>query len=181
MESCRQYLRNWAEEENPGRPVLRGVALDVLKLKFQSQSIVFAHAWFDSPCLVTHLQFGIEDKTGVWADDLELLGTYDLFTSLDGEAIDDRARWLQLQTPVEAHLIFLRSGAIGLSKTNYGYWQDIQSAFPDSMTSLGPYNQGQVEGFMAQQFGSNCSQWPLSRVAIEEFFDADDQEEIISA
>lgn len=71
------------------------------------------------------------------------------------------------------HLIYLRSGAIILSREGYRNWRDIQEAFHDYMTDLGPWTAEEVIEFLRIDFGDDETGWPFTTAAILSFVTSD--------
>ena len=51
------------------------------------------------------------------------------------------------------HLIYLRSGAMIVSRRRYADWREIQDEYEDYMTSLGPFSEEELNGFLSNQYG----------------------------
>jgi hypothetical protein len=51
------------------------------------------------------------------------------------------------------HLVYLRSGAVLLTRKPYADWREIQDEWDDYMTSLGPWTAGDVLEFFREDFG----------------------------
>jgi len=60
-----------------------------------------------------------------------------------------------------------------ISKKPYADWREIQDEYEDYMTSLGPYTEGELLGFFAQQYGGDEARWGFSRERIAEFMRSD--------
>jgi len=77
------------------------------------------------------------------------------------------------------HIVFLRD-ALLLTKKHYLSWREIQDAFDDYMTSLGPWSAEDVTSFFEIDYGQDDASWPLSRQDIADLI-ASDRDELISA
>lgn len=74
------------------------------------------------------------------------------------------------------HVIFLRSGALLVSRKPYTDWREIQDEFDeDFMTSLGPWAAEQVVGFLHDQYGEDESRWPFPASEVEAFAASDSE------
>lgn len=71
------------------------------------------------------------------------------------------------------HLVYLRSGAVLLSRKPYADWREIQDEWDDYMTSLGPWTVEDVVDFFQQQYGSDERRWPFSAAEVEAFAQSD--------
>jgi hypothetical protein len=71
-----------------------------------------------------------------------------------------------------AHLVYLRSGPMVLTRQPFRGWREIQDAFGDYMTSLGPWTEDEIIDFFGEDFGDEA-RWPFSRARIRDFFAAD--------
>ena len=69
----------------------------------------------------------------------------------------------------EAHIVYCRSQML-LDRQKYGSWRDVQDAYDDYMTSLGPWSEAEIVGFLEDDWGVDDSQWPFTRQAIADFF-----------
>jgi hypothetical protein len=67
------------------------------------------------------------------------------------------------------HLIFLRIGAVLLSRKPYADWREIQDEWDDYMTSLGPWMEEDVVDFFRQQYGPDEARWPFTAEAVAAF------------
>lgn len=67
------------------------------------------------------------------------------------------------------HLIFLRAGAVLLSRKPYAGWREIQDEWDDYMTSLGPWTEEDVVDFFQQQYGLDEARWPFTSGAVAAF------------
>lgn len=67
------------------------------------------------------------------------------------------------------HLIYLRSGAVLLSRKPYADWREIQDEWDDYMTSLGPWTEEDVVDFFQQQYGLDEARWPFTAEAVAAF------------
>ena len=57
-----------------------------------------------------------------------------------------------------------------LDRRDYLDWRAIQAAYPDYLTSLGPWERGSIVEFLEESFGVEDRTWPFSRTAIAQFF-----------
>lgn len=69
----------------------------------------------------------------------------------------------------EAHIVYCRSQTL-LDRRQYGSWRDVQDAYDDYMTSLGPWSEAEIAGFFEDDRGADDSRWPFTRRAIADFF-----------
>jgi len=67
------------------------------------------------------------------------------------------------------HLIYLRSGAVLLSRKPYADWREIQDEWDDYMTSLEPWTVEDVVDFFRQQYGPDEARWPFTAGAVAAF------------
>lgn len=74
----------------------------------------------------------------------------------------------QLEAPC-AHVIYLRSNQIALSREPVADWRELQKLYADYMASLGPWTAEEILDHFSAQFGADEAQWPLRRSAIERF------------
>jgi hypothetical protein len=72
-----------------------------------------------------------------------------------------------------AHMIFLRSDSLLLSKKPYSDWREIQDEYEDYMTSLGPKTENEIVEYFAIDYGEDDQRWPFRKVEIEHFFKSD--------
>jgi hypothetical protein len=78
-------------------------------------------------------------------------------------------------TPVPTvRIVYLRSGAILLTKKSYRGWEKIAGDYPEYVPSVGPLAKEEVVRFFAGDLGPDDTEWPFSRAAIAAFFAADD-------
>jgi hypothetical protein len=90
MQNCRTALINcYKEDQELGLPPLKGHNLDSIQLHFERHSLVFKNRQISYPYIDTIIGLYIEDKQGLYLDDLEPVGDYQLITRLDGEIEDD--------------------------------------------------------------------------------------------
>jgi len=68
-----------------------------------------------------------------------------------------------------AHIVYCRSQML-LDRQRYGSWRDVQNAYDDYMTSLGPWAEAEIVGFLEDDWGPDDSRWPFTRQAIGDFF-----------
>ena len=66
------------------------------------------------------------------------------------------------------HLVYLRSGAVLLSRKPYVDWREIQDEWDDYMTSLGPWTADEVLEFFRDDFGDE-DRWPFTAEAVRGF------------
>ncbi len=71
-----------------------------------------------------------------------------------------------------AHLVYLRTGPVVLTREPFAHWREIQDRYDDYMTSLGPYTEQDVIEFFEQDF-SDEARWPFSRERLRAFFASD--------
>ncbi|QEL20924.1 hypothetical protein [Limnoglobus roseus] len=69
----------------------------------------------------------------------------------------------------EAHIVYCRSQML-LDRQKYESWRDVQVAYEDYMTSLGPWSAAEIIGFLEDDWGADDSRWPFTRQAIADFF-----------
>jgi len=50
------------------------------------------------------------------------------------------------------HLVWLRSGALLVTRKPYAGWKEIQAEFEGYMTSLGPYTAEEAAEWLAQEY-----------------------------
>lgn len=51
------------------------------------------------------------------------------------------------------HLIYLRSGAMIVSRKRYADWREIQDEYEDYMTSAGPFTEEGLIEFLSEEYG----------------------------
>jgi len=72
------------------------------------------------------------------------------------------------------HLVYLRSGAVLLSRKPNADWREIQDEFDeDFMTSLGPWTLEDVVDFFEQQYGPDERRWPFTAEDVAAFAASD--------
>ncbi len=76
------------------------------------------------------------------------------------------------------HLVYLRSGRLILVKRLDDDWQALQEAYPDFMTSLGPWTANQIAAYFSLDYTEDDRNWPFSRQAIQEFLESPDPNEL---
>lgn len=64
------------------------------------------------------------------------------------------------------HLIYLRPDRLLVSKRAYADWREIQDEYDDYMTSMGPYDEGALLDFLAEQYGDEAAAWGFTPEAI---------------
>ena len=69
----------------------------------------------------------------------------------------------------DAHIVYCESRML-LDRGDYASWRDIQDAYPDYKTSLGPWSEAEIVGFLEDDWGPDDSRWPFTRRAIAEYF-----------
>lgn len=62
------------------------------------------------------------------------------------------------------HIIYLRTGEVLVSRQPYESWQEIQAAYPEFMTSLGPWAEEAVVDYLDAEYSFLS---PDARVQIE--------------
>jgi hypothetical protein len=62
-----------------------------------------------------------------------------------------------------------------LDRAVYGSWREIQDAYSDYKTSLGPWSEAEIVGFLEDDWGPDESRWPFTRRGIADFFSSDDR------
>lgn len=72
----------------------------------------------------------------------------------------------------EAHIVYCKSKVL-LDRNPYRSWREIQNAYSDYMTSLGPWTLNEIIDFLAQDFGDDDAPWPFRRETIASFFNSD--------
>lgn len=79
--------------------------------------------------------------------------------------------WAQLQRlhRTRAHVLYLRSNQIALSREPVGDWRELQERHEDYMASLGPWTIEEILSHFSTQFGGDAERWPLSLEEIERF------------
>jgi hypothetical protein len=70
------------------------------------------------------------------------------------------------------HIVYCESRML-LTKRHYDDWRQIQSAFPDYKTSLGPWPAVQVMDFFRHDWGEDGTRWPFTREQIAAFLESD--------
>jgi ketosteroid isomerase-like protein len=70
-----------------------------------------------------------------------------------------------------AHIIYLRSRPIVLSKVRYSSWHDIQDDYEDYMTSLGPWDVERILSYFENEYKEEVS-WFFSREQIRSFMNS---------
>ena len=69
----------------------------------------------------------------------------------------------------DAHIVYCESRML-LDRGDYASWRDIQDAYPDYKTSLGPWSEAEIVGFLEDDWGADDTRWPFTRQTIAEFF-----------
>ena len=69
----------------------------------------------------------------------------------------------------EAHIVYCESRML-LDRGEYGSWRDIQDAYPDYKTSLGPWSEAEIIKFLEDDWGPDDTRWLFTRQTIAEFF-----------
>jgi uncharacterized protein len=73
------------------------------------------------------------------------------------------------------HLIYLRPDGMLLSKKDYAGWREAQGDHEDYMTSLGPFDEGELVEFLRGEYGEDESRWGFTREEIRRFMGSDDE------
>jgi hypothetical protein len=71
------------------------------------------------------------------------------------------------------HLIYLSPGRMLLSKKRYSDWRKIQDDYESYMTSLGPFTEEGLVGFLSEEYGNDDEKWGFSRGEIRDFMKSD--------
>lgn len=71
-----------------------------------------------------------------------------------------------------AHLIYLRSGRVMISRKRYADWREIQDEYEDYMTSLGPFSEDGLLEFLSDEYGGE-SRWVFTAREIRDFMNSD--------
>lgn len=66
------------------------------------------------------------------------------------------------------HLIYLRSGAMIVSRRPYAGWREIQDEYEDYMTSLGPFSEEGLREFLSDEYGDE-SRWGFTARELRDF------------
>lgn len=74
-----------------------------------------------------------------------------------------------------AHLVYLRGGGMLVTKKPDAGWREIQDEYEDYMTSLGPWTEGELIGFLGNQYGEDEAAWGFTRERIRAFMDSPDE------
>ena len=77
-----------------------------------------------------------------------------------------------IEEPHRAHIVYCESQML-LDRGSYSSWRDIQDAYPDYKTSLGPWSEEEIIEFMSMDWGTDDSCWPFTRQAVNDFFRSD--------
>ena len=75
--------------------------------------------------------------------------------------------------PGRAHLVFLRSGEVVMTRRVYADWREIQDELDGFMTSLGPWTEDELTGFLENQYGADEARWPFTRADVAAFMRSD--------
>ncbi len=75
-------------------------------------------------------------------------------------------------TSAAAHLIYLRSGPLIISRKRYADWREIQDEYEDYMTSLGPFSEEALLEFLSDEYGDE-SRWGFTAREIRDFMNSD--------
>ncbi len=70
--------------------------------------------------------------------------------------------------PVVAHYVLLEHD-IMLTKRKYQSWREIQDAWPDYKTSLGPWSEQDLIEYLEDDFPDEAT-WPFTRAVISSFY-----------
>ncbi|HEY9282831.1 MAG TPA: hypothetical protein VIP46_05205 [Pyrinomonadaceae bacterium] len=74
-------------------------------------------------------------------------------------------------TAPPAHLIYLRSGRVIISRKRYADWREIQDEYEDYMTSLGPFSEDGLLEFLSNAYGDE-SRWFFTAHEIRVFMNS---------
>lgn len=74
----------------------------------------------------------------------------------------------------DAYIVYCDKSMV-LDKGPYATWREVQDAYPDYKTSLGPWTEVEIVDFLREDCGSDDSQWPFPANAITAFFRSDDR------
>lgn len=83
---CRIAMTNCVEEDIVG---LRGFRIEEIRLEFVRHELVFEHYFYNTPFIKTRIGLYKKKENEAWIRNLEPIGSYDLWTNLNGDAIDD--------------------------------------------------------------------------------------------
>lgn len=88
-----------------------------------------------------------------------------------GDFLLPEVTWAQLLFVhrTRAHVLYLRSNCVALSRESVSDWRDLQELHDDYMASLGPWTLEEITDHFATQFGRDAAAWPLSPEEIENF------------
>jgi membrane protease YdiL (CAAX protease family) len=76
-------------------------------------------------------------------------------------------------SPTRVHLVYLRPDGMLLTKQPAADWRELQSAHPDYMTSLGPFDEDDLVEFLTNEYGPDDSHWGFTRTEIRDFISSD--------
>ena len=74
-------------------------------------------------------------------------------------------------TAPAAHLIYLRSGRVIISRERYADWREMQDEYEDYMTSLGPFSEEGLLEFLSDEYGDE-SRWAFTAREIRVFMNS---------
>ena len=63
------------------------------------------------------------------------------------------------------HIVYLRKGAMLLTKKHYRDWREIQDEFEDYMASLGPWPVSDVLDFLVFEYTTEMTEGEKARIA----------------
>lgn len=66
---------------------------------------------------------------------------------------------------MKAHYIILKSGVVLRPEQDFAEWRAIQAEYPDFVTSLGPWTEQELLGYLRDDFSSEA-EWPISQEVI---------------
>jgi hypothetical protein len=70
-----------------------------------------------------------------------------------------------------AYIVYCHGRTV-LDRREYPYsrTQEMQQAYPDNKTSLGPWSERDIMDFFTVDYGRDESRWPIGRQEIADFF-----------
>ena len=71
------------------------------------------------------------------------------------------------------HLVHLRPEGMVLTKKPYAGWREIQDAYPDYMTSVGPFDEDGLVDYLRSEYGADDGRWGFTREQIRRFMESD--------
>jgi len=69
----------------------------------------------------------------------------------------------------DAYIVYCEERML-LDKGPYNGWREIQDAYADFETSLGPWTEDEILAFLRDDWGHDESMWPFARESIVAFF-----------